>query len=306
MTTLRLHRRNRNTQPSFDHLDMRIAPTSVGAAAALAAEIKVEGRHVNRWEANLATAAVGSHKQQVLLNRIARTEQRIGAQDVRLARIEAGAQARAASPSYRLQGHPYNPNPPGPYNSPDSVTPSYRLQGYPYNPNPPGPYNSPDSVTAQAATTNPQPSTTSITTPVAAAITTSPPTSIASPGGPTGTGTSSGSTSSPLPPNASQVLDVIYNAYIQNPSDFPADIPATNGANTVVVQGTNVGIQVHDDNPGDFNTLVSALQAAGMQITSSSATYGTVVGMLPVAQLPTVAALSDAPSIAALYTVSAK
>ena len=68
-----------------------------------------------------------------------------------------------------------------------------------------------------------------------------------------------------------------------------------------MIQGTNVGIQVHDNNPADFATLVSQLQAAGMQISSSSATYGLVVGMLPIAQLPAVAGLPEVPSVTPMF-----
>ena len=109
-----------------------------------------------------------------------------------------------------------------------------------------------------------------------------------------------------LPANVSETLDVIYNTYEQNPSTFPAGIPTTNGANLVVVQGSNVGIQVKDATPGDLSTLQSELQTAGMQITDSSATYGTVVGMVPVSDLPAVAALSDVTSVAPLWQGSAK
>jgi hypothetical protein len=68
----------------------------------------------------------------------------------------------------------------------------------------------------------------------------------------------------------------------------------------VVIQGTNVGIQVQDNNPGDFSAPMAELQTAGMQITSSSATYGLIVGMLPIAQLPALAALPQAPSVTPL------
>jgi hypothetical protein len=116
----------------------------------------------------------------------------------------------------------------------------------------------------------------------------------------TATGSTSTSTTT-LPVNVSPSLGVIYAAYEADPSDFPADIPATDGATLVQIQGTSVGISVQDSNPADFNTLVTALQNAGMQITDSSASYGIVEGFLPVAQLPTVAALADAPSVTPLY-----
>jgi len=113
-------------------------------------------------------------------------------------------------------------------------------------------------------------------------------------------GAATGSTSQPLPPNASVTLDAIYAAFQQDPSDFPANLPTANGADLVVIQGDNVGIQVHDGNPSDFNTLVTELQNAGMQITTSSATYGVVAGLLPIAELPSVAALPQTPSMTAL------
>ena len=68
-----------------------------------------------------------------------------------------------------------------------------------------------------------------------------------------------------------------------------------------MIQGSNVGIQVHDNNPADFATLMSQLQAAGMQISSSSATNGLIVGMLPIAQLPAVAGLPEVPGVTPMF-----
>jgi hypothetical protein len=110
-----------------------------------------------------------------------------------------------------------------------------------------------------------------------------------------------GTQGSVLPSNVSQTLDVIYQAYEQDPSGFDGNVPATNGANLVVIQGSNVGIQVHDGNPSDFSTLVTELQIAGMQITASSATYGLVEGMLPIASLPTIAGLPQAASVMPMF-----
>ncbi len=115
--------------------------------------------------------------------------------------------------------------------------------------------------------------------------------------GETGSGTGGGVVQSPLPSNVSQTLDVIYNAYVQNPGGFPANVPATDGANLVVVEGNSVGIQVHDGNPADFQGLLTDLQSDGMQVTISSAQYGTIDGLLPIAQLPAVAALSQMAAI---------
>ena len=92
----------------------------------------------------------------------------------------------------------------------------------------------------------------------------------------------------------------IYQEYEQNPTGFSGNTSSANGANLVVIQGDDVGIQVHDGNPADFAALVTELQNAGMQITTADAAYGTVVGLLPIAQLPTVGGLSQAPSVTAL------
>jgi hypothetical protein len=119
------------------------------------------------------------------------------------------------------------------------------------------------------------------------------------PSGATGNSGPQASTST-LPPNVAPALATIYQAYEQDPTGFTGVTSSTDGANLVVIQGDNVGIQVHDGNPADFNTLVTELQNAGMQITVADATHGLVVGMLPVAQLPTVAGLPQVPSVAAL------
>jgi hypothetical protein len=113
-------------------------------------------------------------------------------------------------------------------------------------------------------------------------------------GGGTGTGAQS-----IFPANISPTLGVIYTAYEQNPGGFPANL--SGAASLVVIQGSNVGIQVHDNNPADFNQLMTELENAGMQVTSSSATYGLIVGMLPISQLPVVGTLPEAPSVTPLF-----
>jgi hypothetical protein len=112
-----------------------------------------------------------------------------------------------------------------------------------------------------------------------------------------GTGGTGAGSQTIFPANVSPTLGVIYNAYEQNPGGFPASLSGT-AASSVVIQGSNVGIQVHDSNPADFDLLLTELQNDGLQVTSSSAYYGTIEGMLPISQLPAVATLSGAPSIA--------
>jgi hypothetical protein len=164
----------------------------------------------------------------------------------------------------------------------------YRIKGQP-TPHPrPTPIIQPYAVTAA---TNASPVTTAVPVSVSTGTTSG-----------TQSGGSSATGSQPsLPANAAPVLSVIYDAYTQDPTNFLANLPSTDLANKVVIQGSNVGIQVRDNNPADFATLVSQLQAAGMQISSSSATYGLVVGMLPIAQLPAVAGLPEVPIVAAMF-----
>jgi hypothetical protein len=264
-------RQHRKTQPTLENLDSRIAPTAASAAA-LAAELRVESRHVSRWEALLATSRPGSREQTLLTKHIARTEGRMVVQEARLARIKTSRTIAAVSALPAAQ------NPPAlmPQNS---VAPRVTPAASPIQPVRPG---HPIIVTA----------------PVEFGLN-----QFSSQTG--STSTASGTLKSPavatLPANVAQTLDVIYAAYEADPSDFPVGIPATNGANLVQLQGTDVGIDVHVGNAADFNSLVTALENAGMQITVTSAEYGIVDGFLPVAQLPAIAALTDAPSVTPLY-----
>jgi hypothetical protein len=103
-----------------------------------------------------------------------------------------------------------------------------------------------------------------------------------------------------FPPTVAPALVTIYQAYIQNPSDFTVP-PSPDAAQQVLIQGSNVGIEVHVSNPADFDAVVADLQNAGMQILASSATYDLIDGLLPIAQLPTVAQLPQMPSIGAMF-----
>jgi hypothetical protein len=65
--------------------------------------------------------------------------------------------------------------------------------------------------------------------------------------------------------------------------------------------GTDVGIMVKDNNSGDFNTLITELQSDGTQTLESNITYGIIEGMLPIAQLPTIAQLSQTLSVVPMF-----
>jgi len=296
MYASRQNKPQRNTKPALEHLDMRIAPAAMGAAVALAAELKVEGRQVHRWEAALATAQPGSSHQRMLSNHIARTEAHMNSQDIRLARIDARTLSGAqASPMYIIKGQAPTHYPP----STTQASPMYIIKGQ-------APTHYPPSTTTANPFSFNSSAKTVATDPVSG---TSASASTTSSGGQSTSAISTGTqasgsgdtgSQSSLPSNASVTLNVIYNAYEQDPSSFPASLPSTDGANLVIIQGSNVGIQVHDSNPANFAAMLSSLQSDGMQIQTSSATYGTVVGMLPIAELPAVAQLSNAPSVTPL------
>ncbi len=65
----------------------------------------------------------------------------------------------------------------------------------------------------------------------------------------------------------------------------------------MLIEGDQVGIQVQDGNPAEFQTLLTELTQAGMNVSLSSATYGTVIGMLPISDLLAVSQLSQTISI---------
>jgi hypothetical protein len=100
-----------------------------------------------------------------------------------------------------------------------------------------------------------------------------------------------------LPANVSAPLQSLYTQYETYESSGGAGPFRPTGANLLVINGTDVGIQVKDTSTGDFNTLITELQGDGMQILDSSSTYGLVEGMLPIAQLPTVAQLPQTLSV---------
>lgn len=101
-----------------------------------------------------------------------------------------------------------------------------------------------------------------------------------------------------LPANVGTPLQSLYAQYETYESSGGAVPFSPTGANLLVINGTDVGIQVKDTSTGDFSTLIAELQGVGMQIRNSSSTYGLVEGMLPIAQLPTVAQLPQTLSVA--------
>jgi hypothetical protein len=82
-------------------------------------------------------------------------------------------------------------------------------------------------------------------------------------------------------------LNTIYQQYLQFVNSGGTGTFSSSLSNQIQIQGTNVGVEVHGK--GDFNALVSSLESMGMQISATDAVTQTVVGMLPIADLPAVA-----------------
>jgi len=84
-------------------------------------------------------------------------------------------------------------------------------------------------------------------------------------------------------------LNTIYQQYLQFVNSGGTGTFSSSLSNLIQIQGTSVGVKVHGNGTGDFNAMVSALESAGMQVSASDPVTQTVVGMLPIADLPAVA-----------------
>jgi hypothetical protein len=157
-------------------------------------------------------------------------------------------------------------------------------------------------VNAPAATTPPAPSAATVTTnatgrpvstgPVAPVTPFSPPTA------PTGTSTNLPSS---LPANAGDVLNTIYQEYQTFKTSGGTGTFTSSSSPYVVIQGSDVRVDVHGNGSGDFGTLVAALQGLGMHITAADTVTQTVEGMVPIDQLPTVAQEPQTLSVSPSY-----
>jgi hypothetical protein len=105
----------------------------------------------------------------------------------------------------------------------------------------------------------------------------------------------------PLPANVAQPLQTIYSEYAAYVNAGGTGTFTSSLAKAVVMSGTNVGVQFHWNGTDDFSAFVARLQSDGVQVIDSSATFGLVEGMLPIAQLPTVAGLPQTLSLTPMY-----
>jgi hypothetical protein len=112
---------------------------------------------------------------------------------------------------------------------------------------------------------------------------------------------SSSNSTNPLPPNASAQLQSLYAQYEDFESSGGSGTFSPTGVNGLVINGTDVGINVHTNGASDFNTVLTQLQSAGLQVTEDSATYGLIDGMVPIAQLAAVAQISSGLSVTPMF-----
>jgi hypothetical protein len=92
----------------------------------------------------------------------------------------------------------------------------------------------------------------------------------------------------PLPGNVASALQSLYQEYEAegSGSSFTPSLPSDK---LLQISGTSVAVDLKMPPAGDFNSFVAMLQSDGVQVTSSSAAYGLVEGMLPIVELPAVA-----------------
>jgi hypothetical protein len=267
MTTLRSDRRTRRSAMfNLEYLDDRIVPSSVGAEAHAA----FASAHVKAAE----KAAVTLERHDAKLEKIeANHAAKLAKTDVAVHHVPGGPTPRPTTPIVITGG-----------GSPESSS-SASLAAAPAV-----------AVTMNTATLSSTATPASLTLPTTAtpAVTTSTQSAT------TSTSSNSGS-SSTLPPNLSAQLQSLYTQYESFESSGGSGTFSPTGVNGLVISGTNVGINFQTSDSADFNTLLTQLQSDGLQVTSDSAAYGIIDGMVSIAQLPAVAQISSTASVTPMF-----
>jgi hypothetical protein len=277
-TTLRSDRRiRRNATFNLEYLDDRIVLSAASVVAVAQAHLAAEVSAGNTKAAAKAT---------ITLDR----------DEVRLAKVEAREEAKVAR--YDAKHHvvlaPPTPTPTatGTSSSGATVSASATVTGTATaSPTPPTavtgtPTASPTATPATASSTA---TPASIATPAATTTVNVAATTTAS--------SSSSSTTTTLPANLGAQLQVLYNEY--ESSGGSSSFTPT-GVDGILISGDDVGINFQSSDTADFNSFLSQLQSDGLQVSTDSATYGIIDGMLPIAQLPTVAQISSSASVTPL------
>jgi hypothetical protein len=262
-------RKMREELPSLEQLDARIVPAAMHAGAAAAAQVAAG--------ASAQAGAVVSDSARGLLRREIRLERRIERRERAVERLEAREarlEARYLARHHRLAAAASNQGIPA-----ASVTPA--TSGLT------GPVTPPASPVSGSLPSSSDP-TGSPTVPA------NPTTLPASPTTPT-------PVTGPLPANVAAALDGIYEEYENG------TLPTTqSGPGQIEIQGSNVGVMMKVNIPDDFATDVADAQALGMQVNATSTSTDIFAGLLPIAELPAVAQLPDAPVIVPIYVPMAR
>ncbi|MHB1556201.1 MAG: hypothetical protein ACYC61_01850 [Isosphaeraceae bacterium] len=266
-------RTRRQSQFHLEALDDRIVLSAAAAGAVVESS---------------ANAAAIEHRQEVRMAHheelLARQEARLGRvearHDAKLAQVEARREARLAFIDAR-SGLP-NPNAAVAVTNPTAVSGSASSSV------------SANTTGASATTSTTTASPTIVTTPnnstnPSQQVPQYPVTTLATGTGTT-TATGSGTTAvGALPANVSAALQSLYQEYENaGGGSFAPSLPSDR---TLQISGTDVGVSLKVSASSDFNTTLSQLQSDGLQVSTSSSSYGIIDGMLPIADLPTVAAV---------------
>jgi hypothetical protein len=117
-------------------------------------------------------------------------------------------------------------------------------------------------------------------------VPTSPATTTTDSGTTTTTGSSTTSPGS-LSANVSAALQSLYQEYESagSGSSFTPSLPSDK---LLQISGDSVGVDLQMSSSGNFSSFLSQLQSDGMTVSTSSATYGQVDGMVPISDLPTI------------------
>jgi hypothetical protein len=97
-------------------------------------------------------------------------------------------------------------------------------------------------------------------------------------------------------------LQSLYSQYESYESAGGSGTFSPTGVNGLEISGTDVGINFQTSNAAALGTDLSQLQSDGLQISIESATYGTIDGKLPIAELPAVAQISTSASVTGLIS----
>jgi hypothetical protein len=110
----------------------------------------------------------------------------------------------------------------------------------------------------------------------------------------TGTGTTTMTTSSnptspgTLPVNVSAALQSLYQEF-EGSGGGSSFTPSQSSDKLLQISGDSVGVDLQMSPSGNFSSFLSQLQSDGLTVSTSSATYGQVDGMLPISDLPAIA-----------------